>query len=222
MSTHHQENGSPNPFIWLASYPRSGNTLLRTVLWHCFGLRSASIYPNDLGGNKALENYVGHIGHTRDGRIFFSADTLPLIKTHELPPDDKPAIYIVRDGRAACISLWEFYNRSLPLEAVITGHHRFGTWSDHLNTWRPLSRHDTLLLTYEELTTSFTSAIDKLERYLNRERLSNRIPDRSQIAAADGRWVRRKSHWELEMTNEMLELFMSVNGNAMENMGYIP
>ena len=34
--------------IWIASYPRSGNTFLRTILWHCFGLKSASIYPQDL------------------------------------------------------------------------------------------------------------------------------------------------------------------------------
>ena len=28
-----------------------------------FGLRSASIYSNDLGNNKDLENYTGHIEH---------------------------------------------------------------------------------------------------------------------------------------------------------------
>ncbi len=44
--------------IWLASYPRSGNTLLRTVLYQCFGIQSASVYPNDLGGNKALQSYT--------------------------------------------------------------------------------------------------------------------------------------------------------------------
>jgi len=30
--------------IWLASYPRSGNTLLRVILKHCFGLSSQSVY----------------------------------------------------------------------------------------------------------------------------------------------------------------------------------
>ena len=44
--------------VWLASYPRSGNTFLRTILWHCFGLRSASVYPKDLGGNRALEAVI--------------------------------------------------------------------------------------------------------------------------------------------------------------------
>ena len=59
--------------VWLASYPRSGNTFLRTILWQCFGLRSASIYPKDLGSKKALEDYVGHIEHV-DGQSDFAAD----------------------------------------------------------------------------------------------------------------------------------------------------
>ena len=37
--------------IWLASYPRSGNTLLRTILNHCFNLKSASFYFSDFKGN---------------------------------------------------------------------------------------------------------------------------------------------------------------------------
>ena len=48
---------------WLASYPRSGNTFLRTILFNCFGIKTASIYPNDLGRRKVLEDFVGHIEH---------------------------------------------------------------------------------------------------------------------------------------------------------------
>jgi hypothetical protein len=55
--------------IFLASYPRSGNTYLRTILNHCFDLKSASIYPNDLGGNATLEKFVGHIEHIQNGKI---------------------------------------------------------------------------------------------------------------------------------------------------------
>ena len=47
--------------IWLTSYPRSGNTLVRTILYQCFNLKTGSVYSNDLGGNINLENYVGHI-----------------------------------------------------------------------------------------------------------------------------------------------------------------
>ena len=38
--------------LFLSSYPRSGNTLLRTVLYQCFNLKSRSVYGNDLGGKK--------------------------------------------------------------------------------------------------------------------------------------------------------------------------
>ncbi len=34
--------------VWLASYPRSGNTLLRTVLSECFGLRSTADEPEPI------------------------------------------------------------------------------------------------------------------------------------------------------------------------------
>jgi hypothetical protein len=30
--------------VYLASYPRSGNTLLRMILWQCFGLKTVSQY----------------------------------------------------------------------------------------------------------------------------------------------------------------------------------
>lgn len=66
--------------IWLASYPRSGNTYLRTVLWHCFELRSASIYPNDLGGNAGLEEYTGHIEHGPQMQKQLQENGIPLVK----------------------------------------------------------------------------------------------------------------------------------------------
>lgn len=77
------------PPIWLASYPRSGNTLLRTILNHCFGLKSASVYTKDLGGNEKLETYVGHIEHDEKGKLSFPNGVLPLIKTHQLRKNEK-------------------------------------------------------------------------------------------------------------------------------------
>ena len=79
---------------WLSSYPRSGNTFLRTILFNCFGIKTASIYPNDLGGNKPLENFVGHIEHNLDNTITFEKGSIPIIKTHNLNRDNNRAIYI--------------------------------------------------------------------------------------------------------------------------------
>ena len=33
--------------VYLASWPRSGNTLLRAILWQCFGLESCSMNKED-------------------------------------------------------------------------------------------------------------------------------------------------------------------------------
>ncbi len=208
--------------IWIASYPRSGNTLLRTVLWHCFGLRSGSVYPDDFGGRKALEEYVGHIELGPDRRITFPDGGLPLVKTHEYPIDDDPAIYVVRDGRAASVSLWEFYRRSMSLEAVIRGQHRFGTWSAHLAAWKPWERPDTLLLKYEDIMGDLAAVLDRIATFIGRDPVSTRIPDRRTLATADGRWVRNESDWLSKIADEPLELCDEVNREMLHRMGYPP
>lgn len=206
--------------VWLASYPRSGNSLLRTVLWQCFGLRSASVYPNDLGGNTELERYVGHIEHGPDRRIHFPENSLPLVKTHEHPTDKNPSIYIVRDGRAASVSLWQFYHEKLPLEAVIAGQHRFGTWSNHVAAWRPWERPNTLLVKYEEIISNLPRILEEISAFLECDILANRIANRDTVAGVDGRWVRSKSDWKLKISDVLLERFNEINGEMMQEMGY--
>jgi hypothetical protein len=208
--------------VWLASYPRSGNTFLRTILWHCFGLQSASVYPNDLGGNRKLENYVGHIEHAPGIGILFPEDAMPLVKTHEHPIDDNPAIYVVRDGRAASVSMWKFYNGALSLRAVIEGQHRFGTWSSHLRAWKPWERPNTLLLEYEHMRTNLPLALEEISAFLRLDILGRSIPDRNIIARKDGQWVKRKSDWKADMPSELLARFNEINQEMLEKIGYLP
>lgn len=207
--------------IWLASYPRSGNTFLRTILWHCFGLHSASVYPNDLGGNRKLEKYVGHIEHLPGGGIQFPVDSLPLIKTHEYPTDDSPAIYIVRDGRSASVSLWKFYNGTSTLSSIIEGRHRFGTWGNHIQAWRPWERPNTLLLEYESMRTDVHFTLDKLSAFLGRDVVGCQVPDRATIAGKDGRYVRKPSNWKSDMSITLQHRFIEINEAMMQKLGYI-
>jgi hypothetical protein len=207
--------------VWLASYPRSGNTFLRTILWHCFGLRSASVYPKDLGGNRALEDYVGHIEHGPQIREQLGENGIPLIKTHELPKDANPAIYVVRDGRAACVSLWRFGGEAIPLEAVIAGQHRFGTWADHLSAWNPKHRANTLFLRYEDLRDNLPISLQSIGHFLGKAPTGGRIPDREAIAASDGRWVRKESSWQAALTGPALTRFNQANRKVLEEYGYL-
>jgi hypothetical protein len=204
----------------VASYPRSGNTLLRAILWHCFGLRSSSIYPNDLGGNAAVEAFAGHCEQEVGAVPPAGNGDIALIKTHELPSDDSPAIYVVRDGRAACVSLQQFYADTLSLESVIEGKHRFGTWSAHLESWHPWDRPNTLLLRYEDLTQNLPKVIQDISAFIKREAIRHTLPERDSIAEADGRWVKRKADWKNQYSADLLSRFYEFNGDTHAKMGY--
>jgi len=209
---------TPQHYVWLASYPRSGNTFLRTILFHCFGLKSGSVYPMDVSDD--LVPYVGHIEH-KDRKIDF-ADQLPmLVKTHTMPMDDRRTIYVVRDGRPASVSLWDFYGRQGSLEKIIRGENRFGTWSNHLTQWKPQMRPNTLLIRYEELARDIGSFVPTLADFLGVEPIATTIPPRSQIASADGRWVRPPSDWRTSLGGRDMDLFLEINGQTMKEYGYL-
>jgi hypothetical protein len=208
-------------FIHLASYPRSGNTYLRTILWHCFKLPSASVYKQDLLGAKALEDYVGHIEVAPgDLKNWAGKKGIQAVKTHKYPADDRPAIYIVRDGRAACVSLWEFTYRKIPLAQVIEGNHEYGTWANHVAAWRPWERAETLLLRYEDMVGNLPLVLSEISRFLGLKILSDRVPDRNQIADLAVIWVRKQSDWHQFITDGELEVFDRVNGSMMRRLGY--
>ena len=205
---------------WLASYPRSGNTYLRTILFNCFGIKTASIYPNDLGGNKTLENFVGHIEHNQNKTITFQKGSIPIIKTHKLNQDENRSIYIIRDGRAASVSLWNFYGKKIPIKDIILGNHRFGTWKDHLISWNPLKRPNTLLIKYEDILCNFEYVLNSIETFLEIKVLSKKLPSRDTVALFDGRWVRSKTDWKEKISGEELNLFNKINYSVLKEFGY--
>ena len=205
---------------WLASYPRSGNTYLRTILFNCFGIKTASIYPNDLGGNKILENFVGHIEHNQNKTITFQKNSIPIIKTHKLNQDENRSIYIIRDGRAASVSLWNFYGKKIPIKDIILGNHRFGTWKDHLISWNPLKRPNTLLIKYEDILCNFEYVLNSIETFLEIKVLSKKLPSRDTVALFDGRWVRSKTDWKEKISGEELNLFNKINYPVLKEFGY--
>ena len=206
--------------IWLASYPRSGNTLVRTILFHCFNLKTGSVYSADFDGNESLEKCIGHIEQNEDRSISFPDGNLPIIKTHALHNGDNFSIYVVRDGRAAAASLWEFTNPKVPMENIIEGRHKFGRWCDHLDFWKPLSRPNTLLLRYEDILDELDTSLLKLSNFLEREIITNDLPSRDQIAENDGKWVRKKTDWKEVLTDKDLVRFNEINSQCLDKYGY--
>ena len=208
--------------ILLASYPRSGNTYLRTVLNQCFDLKSASMYSNDLGGNVALEKLVGHIEHIDKGKIPIEPfrNKPLLIKTHEKKSNDTKSIYVVRSAYPVVLSLHKFFDYKLSLEDVIKGNHRWGTWASHVENWtHDISEHQ-VLLTYEELKDNLDQALIKISNFLNVEIRRDKMPSRNKIS--DGKWINKEERsWQEKMEKHHVELCTRINRVQLERFGYI-
>jgi hypothetical protein len=95
--------------IWLASYPRSGNTFLRILLNRLYGFTTTTGYDdNDPVAQQLGPKFVGYKPRTQTLQELVDDPEITFVKTHRQPHrvecGDQPAIYIVRDGRDAIVS----------------------------------------------------------------------------------------------------------------------
>jgi len=205
--------------LWLASYPRSGNTLLRQMLYAGWGLATGSVFGEDLGDNLALIRACGHFELrtvTRGSeRLLVNPHQVP-IKTHLHPwsPEDR-AVYMLRDGRSACVSLWHFWKREVPLEDIVSGRARFGSWSDHVLAWTEGAKVQELLR-YEDLVADPGAAVRKLTAVFGEPVADPVTPlrERALLTAKDGTWVRPETNWRDRWSPALEELFMRHNEPA--------
>lgn len=204
--------------VWLASYPRSGNTLLRTILFQCFGLSSGSVYPKDLGQVGGIQTLVGHV-EAKSGRMDFGDQAFGLVKTHGSPQTSDPAIYVLRDGRDAAVSLFHFLNEAVPILDIVEGKTRFGTWAQHIATWSPKVRSGTLLVRYEDMTDRLEDVVQSISAFLEIIPQSRSIPSREEMAKQDGRWIKSSTQRGAPIRGAALDRFMELNGQAMRDWG---
>ncbi|MEM9838519.1 MAG: sulfotransferase domain-containing protein [Pseudomonadota bacterium] len=165
--------------IWLASYPRSGNTALRIILKRFFDIETLSQHNDQdaIGTNKQLTAVVGHKPLQASWNETYESlrndQGTHFVKTHERPSDQGKAIYIVRDPRAVVPAyhayLAKFTAIQVTLADVTAGAVSFGRWDHHVRAWSPDKRENTLLLTFEELTTDLQSNLSTLSDFLQQE-----------------------------------------------------
>ena len=185
------------------------------------GLRSGSIYANDLGGSKKLEEAVGHVEHEAQQVLRFRSGEPKLVKTHGLCKDDRRAIYVVRDGRAAAVSLWKFFDGKYSLQDVVADKTEFGLWQDHVESWDPANRPNTVFLRYEEINANPLAAVEALAAFLDKPIISREIPARETLATEGEKWVTKGSNWRAVMTVELLEQFIQLNNRQLQALGYV-
>lgn len=237
--------------VWLSSFPRSGNTLTRIMLHRIFGIASTSEYMPErpdyaadaaagapgsaaaLGRGRRIAKLVadGAYYPYRGSFAEFVAEARlsperVFIKSHAAPRDDEPAIYIVRDGRAAVVSLFHYLaarNEPRTMRDVIAGDGtEAASWSGHLAAWQPLTRPNTLLLHFEGLVAKPDSAIAALSHFLGIAPGAAWHNHQAEVAAVDGAFFRGGSNARnlSELTASDEALFWSLHGSWMRRLGY--
>src|SRR5262245_30570346 len=92
--------------VWLASYPRSGNTFLRIILHRVYGAPTYSVYDDDDPvAQRVGTELVGYRPKPLSRSEPIASEDVYFVKTHKRrKPDGSAAIYLVRDGRDAVVS----------------------------------------------------------------------------------------------------------------------
>lgn len=219
--------------VWLSSFPRSGNTLLRLMLKRVWDIESCSMYDDrdDIGANPAVAQRVGHrfLGANFDDAYRSMRDSTELfcVKTHDVPIDESKSIYIVRDGRSASYSYWHYQREygqlqgDAALAETLIGFTPFGSWSDHLDAWDPLQRPEILMLRYEQLLAEPGEQIIRIADFLERRPLRPWENDFGALHQLEPRFFREGSKVPPAGFDEAEEsLFWLMHGAWMSRLGY--
>jgi Sulfotransferase domain len=149
--------------VYLVSYPRSGNTLVREYFAILQGRAQGSIYAGDVV--QAIAPPLTH-----------ALDHIEIIKSHRIPPaDGSPMIYLVRDGRNAALSFLYM--------AFLFGGHQYtelsevfqgiswldateGSWADHVTkAMRQSEARKALFVRFEDVVSDPEAALTRMIRF---------------------------------------------------------
>ena len=211
--------------MWIAGAPHNGSTLIRQIIKQCFGFNTYSKYIEENldflfpGASEFARVYLEN-EFTRL-RWLWGTPLTTIIKTHEMPIDTGPAIFVMRDGRDAVTALSHFWK--IPISYVITGQlSAFPGWSDYFWAWNPLERPNTILVKFEDMIRDpnqvareqlgpFFGLEPKGEFVDKFEKNKNEFPQLFQDSG---------SCWQHHMTATDLKLFWRCHGEVMKIMGY--
>lgn len=226
--------------VWLASYPRSGNTFMRILLHRFYGLHTSTVYDLDGVAERLGADLVGYRQRSRSWEKMRNSNTVYFVKTHrpcdDLIDDRDGAICIVRDGRDAVVS-WARQRAEqsgstfeLELQDLIDHPERrgAGSWGSNVRSWLHSPRRDRKVVHYHELiykpVETISEALAGIDR-LPRRSSGAVVPSFQDLHAIDAGFFRVGmvgTHRE-EMPRRLQESFLAVSDNrkAMEHLGYL-
>lgn len=223
--------------IWLASYPRSGNSYVAMLLKHYFNIPVYSVYAYSTKSRSYLDIIGFHDKHVSLGHMKES-DEYFFVKTHELPSDDYPSLYVVRDGRDVLVS-YAYYIRNFleqhkeytvfeTMHDLIINPGYFHGWSSHIQAWVN-SRSPVSMIKYEQLLSAadpsktIRDASSKLGINIPDPIRTDSHPNFTQLHEIQPDFFQNGTpgKWRREMPQELQKLFYKEHGDILYKMGYV-
>jgi len=225
--------------VWVASFPRSGNTFLRIVLHRLYGIRTSVIYDVDGVAERVGADLVGFTDRPASLEVMRASAGVHFIKTHRRRDADvheqDGAICLVRDGRDALVSWARQASESdgrryeAELHARITRRARIGTgsWGDNVLSWLEPSASHRPMLRYEELVTAPAAAVGRVIAVVAPDlvpQVDAVIPSLDELRRTDDLFFRRghTGTYRDELPDGLHQLFWAQPDNvaAMRLLGY--
>jgi len=229
--------------VWLASYPRSGNTMFRMALKHLYGIDTYSFYADQDIVSMGAAQIVGHMRERIDVQELAKSDQVYFVKTHESIPvpasRNFKAIHIVRDGRDTLTSYahyrvkvngLKFVNKlATPSQSMddllTTSAHIWGGWSGHAGVWMDW-QGQSVRVRYEDMVLDICNVIDGALETIGEPQLplsDGNMPDFGHLKSKWPQFFRKGQvgSWNGFMTKKQLEIFWARHGSMMQELGYV-
>lgn len=208
--------------VWLAGYPRTGNTLARLILRETLRLDSSSMYDEsetlDLFDSGAIP-----VGDSLTRAVYDRLSTdgkINVIKTHQAPLDNSPAIITVRDGRDAIVSAADWWGIAV-WHAVFGENTPFADYSTFYKSWAPLGAPNRLVIRFEDAVANPDCAAEQMASFLSVPLISKFENRKAEWAASCPKvFSDHRDSWRSRMRPNELEMFWKMHGNAMGELGY--
>jgi len=226
--------------IWLASYPRSGNTLTRIAVNALYGIKTHSMHADAPLNRQDYRVAYGFVINDKLKNKLYRLRDRPqryFIKTHAVLDkpnyiqDEDKAIYIVRDGRDALVSRAHFFADKYAeykghfigtLKRLVIEDIKYRPWSESVMTWA--ARPNTAYVRYEEMVVdpfgALGAAMAKLGVSIPKK--SREMPKFTTLHDSDSTFFRRGAAraWVDEMPEELIQEFWTRNWRGMVYYGY--
>ena len=228
--------------VWLASYPRSGNNLLRQALNCYYGCKSVSQYAPEAPTEAEIAS--GKLSPPMPFNLYFKVDESVhgasaeryFVKTHNPPHEHKfPALYVVRDGRDALVSYAHYAfgmnaqkkpdspeYQAMLRNLILETRSPFGQWGENVTRW--VARPNTAVLRFEDLLARPQLELEKALSLiqLKLQPCTGTPLDFKQLHQFNPFTFRRGQvgSWRDEMPPDLEVLFWKHHGAVMEKLGY--